>query len=100
MKTLPVKNSQFKMNPGSVNDRYLVFDLESDGLYDKVTKIHCIVIYDITANQTFSYGPDRITDAIAHLATADVLIGHNLFCKSCIHLTAKHASLTHSSAHD
>jgi len=78
MKTLPVKNSQFKMNPGSVNDRYLVFDLESDGLYDNVTKIHCIVIYDITANQTFSYGPDCITDAIAHLATADVLIGHNI----------------------
>ena len=78
MKTLPVKNSQFKMSPASVNDRWLVFDLESDGLYDKVTKIHCIVIYDITGKQTFSYGPDRIADAIAHLATADVLIGHNI----------------------
>ncbi len=78
MKTLPVKNSQFKMSPASVNDRYLVFDLESDGLYDKVTKIHCIVIHDITANQTFSYGPDCIADALAHLATADVLIGHNI----------------------
>jgi DNA polymerase I-like protein with 3'-5' exonuclease and polymerase domains len=66
------------MSPDSVNDRYLVFDLESDGLYDKVTKIHCIVIHDITANQTFSYGPDCIADALAHLATADVLIGHNI----------------------
>jgi len=66
------------MSPASVNDRWLVFDLESDGLYDKVTKIHCIVIYDITRQQTFSYGPDRIADAIAHLATADVLIGHNI----------------------
>ena len=27
MKTLPVKNSQFKMNPDSVNDRYLVCQL-------------------------------------------------------------------------
>ena len=78
MKTLPVKNSQFKMSPASVNDRWLVFDLESDGLYDKVTKIYCIVIYDITSKQTFSYGPDRIADAVAHLATADVLIGHNI----------------------
>jgi DNA polymerase I len=78
MKTSPVKNSQFKMSPDSVNDKYFVFDLESDGLYDTVTKIHCIVIYDITGQQTFSYGPDRIADALAHLATADVLIGHNI----------------------
>ena len=91
MKTLPVKNSQFKMSPASANDRYLVFDLESDGLYDKVTKIHCIVIHDITANQTFSYGPDRITDAIAHLATADVLIGHNILFYDCPVLQKLHS---------
>ena len=77
-KTLPVKNSKFQMKPNSVSDKFYVFDLESDGLYDKVSKIHCIVIHDITGQQTFSYGPDRITDAIAHLATADVLIGHNI----------------------
>ena len=75
---LQVKNSQFKMSPASANEKYLVFDLESDGLYDKVTKVHCIVIHDIGSNQTFSYGPDCIADAIAHLATADVLIGHNI----------------------
>jgi len=91
MKTLPVKNSQFKMSPASVNDRYLVFDLESDGLYDKVTKIHCIVIHDITADQTFSYGPDRITDAIAYLATADVLIGHNILFYDCPVLQKLHS---------
>ena len=91
MKTLPVKNSQFKMSPDSVNDRYLVFDLESDGLYDKVTKIHCIVIHDITADQTFSYGPDRITDAIAYLATADVLIGHNILFYDCPVLQKLHS---------
>jgi DNA polymerase I len=78
MKNSPVKNSQYKMSPASASDKYLVFDLESDGLYDKVTKVHCIVIHDITANQTFAYGPDRITDALAHLATGDVLIGHNV----------------------
>jgi DNA polymerase I-like protein with 3'-5' exonuclease and polymerase domains len=66
------------MKPNSVNEKFYVFDLESDGLYDKVTKIHCVVIYDITGQQTFSYGPDRIIDAITHLATADVLIGHNI----------------------
>ena len=66
------------MKPSSANEKFLVFDLESDGLYDKVTKVHCIVVYDINGKQTFSYGPDRIADAIAHLATADVLIGHNI----------------------
>jgi hypothetical protein len=73
-----VKNSQFKMLPGSNDERWLIFDLESDGLYDNVTVIHCIVIYDVGLQQTFSYGPDRIADALAHLATADVLIGHNI----------------------
>ena len=91
MKTLPVKNSQFKMSPASANEKYLVFDLESDGLYDKVTKIHCIVIHDITADQTFSYGPDRITDAIAYLATADVLIGHNILFYDCPVLQKLHS---------
>jgi DNA polymerase I-like protein with 3'-5' exonuclease and polymerase domains len=71
------------MSPVSANDKYLIFDLESDGLYDKVTKIYCIVIYDIAAKQTFSYGPDCIADAVAHLATADVLIGHNIIFYDC-----------------
>jgi DNA polymerase I-like protein with 3'-5' exonuclease and polymerase domains len=43
-----------------------------------VTVIHCIVVHDIGLQQTFSYGPDCIADALAHLATADVLIGHNI----------------------
>jgi DNA polymerase I-like protein with 3'-5' exonuclease and polymerase domains len=55
-----------------------VFDIETDNLYDKVTLTHCIVIYDITAQQTFTYGPDNITAALDHLATADVLLGHNV----------------------
>jgi hypothetical protein len=55
-----------------------VWDIETDGLYDQVTKIHCIVIYDLNCKQTFSYGPDRIGDAIEHLCSADIFIGHNL----------------------
>lgn len=73
-----VKNSQFKIAPGSSDERWLIFDLESDGLYDVVSVIHCIVIHDIGANQTFTYGPDCIAAALDHLATADVLIGHNI----------------------
>ena len=74
----PVMSSRFPMKPGSKNETWLVFDIETNGLYDKVTKVFCIVIYDINREETFAYGPDRIDDALAHLATGDVLIGHNV----------------------
>ena len=74
----PVMSSRFPMKPGSKNESWLVFDIETNGLYDKVTKVFCIVIYDINREETFAYGPDRIDDALAHLATGDVLIGHNV----------------------
>jgi DNA polymerase I len=74
----PVMSSRFPMKPGSKNESWLVFDIETNGLYDKVTKVFCIVIYDVNREETFAYGPDRIDDALAHLATGDVLIGHNV----------------------
>ena len=64
-----------KPNP---NETYLVFDLETDGLYEQATKVFCVVIHDINKQQTFTYGPNSIADALDHLATADSLIGHNL----------------------
>jgi len=76
--SLPVKKSKFKKKPGTEQEHFLVFDLESDGLYDEVTKVFCIVIYDINRKQTFTYGPDCIDAALKHLATADALIGHNI----------------------
>ncbi|MGA1560979.1 MAG: hypothetical protein ACO390_18405 [bacterium] len=66
------------MKPLSESERWYVFDIESDNLYDQVTKIHCIVIYDINRNQTTSYGPDCISDALECLANGHVLIGHNI----------------------
>jgi DNA polymerase I-like protein with 3'-5' exonuclease and polymerase domains len=71
------------MKPSSANESWLVWDIESDGLYDQVTRIHCIVIYDLNLKQTFSYGPDLIGDAIEHLCNADVLIGHNILFYDC-----------------
>lgn len=76
--TLPVKNSKFTMKANSADERWLVFDLETDNLYDKVSKIHCMAIHDINRNETVTYGPDRINDGLEHLARANVLIGHNI----------------------
>ena len=77
-KNLSMRNSQFKTTADSEDESWLIFDLESDGLYDDVSKIHCLVIYDIQSGNTFSYGPDAIDNAIGHLDSADVLIGHNI----------------------
>ena len=78
MTNSPVKISRYAMKPSSVNEIWLTFDLETDGLYDECTVIHCIVIHDIVKDQTFSYGPDAIDQAVNHLSTADVLLGHNI----------------------
>jgi DNA polymerase I-like protein with 3'-5' exonuclease and polymerase domains len=56
----------------------LVFDIETDGLLDSVTKVHCIVIGDLNSDQVFEYGPTQIADALAHLARAAYLTGHNI----------------------
>ncbi len=92
----PVKTSKYSMKPNSANETWLTFDLETDGLYDQCTLIHCIVIHDITKNQTFSYGPDSINHAVDHLGTADVLVGHNIIFYDIPVLQKLH-SFTHKS---
>ena len=74
----PVKTSSFPVKDNSGIKKWYVFDLETDNLYDDVTKIHCLVLYDINRDQTFTYGPDSIAAGLEHLATAHVLIGHNI----------------------
>jgi DNA polymerase I len=74
----PVKTSSFPVKDSSGIKKWYVFDLETDNLYDDVTKIHCLVLYDINRDQTFTYGPDCIAAGLEHLATAHVLIGHNI----------------------
>jgi len=76
--TSNVKTSQFKTTADSEDECWLVFDIETDGLYKDVTKIHCVVIHDLGSGNTTSYGPDTVNSAITRLATADVLIGHNI----------------------
>ena len=66
------------MKDDSGTKKFFVFDLETNGLYDEVTTIHCLVLHDLNRDQTFTYGPDSIAAGLEHLATADVLIGQNI----------------------
>ena len=60
----------------------LVFDLETDGLYDDVTRIHCLVIYDSEADETLVFNDEGSEEPISRgvqlLETADVICGHNV----------------------
>lgn len=60
----------------------LIFDLETDGLYNDCTKIHCIGVYDIDDNQTLIFNDEGseqpITRGIQLLEDANTLIGHNI----------------------
>ena len=61
----------------------LVFDLETDGLLNDVTRIHCIAIYDSTTDEIETYNDEKnnkysISEGIGKLLVADTLVGHNL----------------------
>lgn len=56
-----------------------IFDLETDGLLDDVTKIHCMVIKDIDTGEALGYhGKGVWTEGIPKLEKADMICGHNI----------------------
>jgi DNA polymerase I len=60
----------------------LLFDIETDGLLDAVTKIHCLVIHNPETGETLKlHGDDRFTGVqygLGILEAADVIVGHNI----------------------
>jgi len=64
----------------------LVFDLETDGLLDRATRIHCIAIYDSETKETTSYNDEcpgkgmssPVVRAVQYLEQADSIVGHNI----------------------
>ena len=60
----------------------LVFDLESNGLLNDVTKIHCLVIHEQETGETIVYNDEGnaepITRGVQRLEDADVIVGHNV----------------------
>lgn len=60
----------------------LVFDIESDGLLDSMTRIHCISIYDTETKEIECYRPEEVEAAVISLYAAvrqDIgICGHNI----------------------
>lgn len=60
------------------NGPRLVWDIETDGLLEELTKIHCIVAIDPDSGKEHVFRPHQIKDGLKLLATASALIGHNI----------------------
>lgn len=59
----------------------LLFDIETDGFYDAVTRIHCLVIQDYETGAFAEYNsqtPGEIEAGLMRLAEADCIVGHNV----------------------
>lgn len=60
----------------------LVFDLETDGLYNDCTQIHCLGIHDLDAKETYVFNDTGNTQPISKglqmLEDAETIIGHNI----------------------
>ena len=56
----------------------LVFDIETNGLLEDLTKIHIITAMDTDTGEQFDYRPHEIEEGLKLLSSADVLIGHNI----------------------
>ncbi len=56
----------------------LIFDLETDGLLDEVTKVHCLVIKDTSTGVCNSWVGTSVQHGLRHLMDADCIVGHNV----------------------
>lgn len=60
----------------------LIFDIETNGLLKELTKVHCLVVRNYDTGETFDFAdqPNHkpISEGLALLSTADMLIGHNI----------------------
>tara|TARA_R110000764_G_scaffold155658_2_gene243423 strand:- start:364 stop:2088 length:1725 start_codon:yes stop_codon:yes gene_type:complete len=57
-----------------------VFDIETDGLLDEVSEIHCIVMADMTTRKLkkFTSASNSIEEGLQLLSEATQIIGHNI----------------------
>lgn len=60
----------------------LIFDLESDGLLNDVTTIHCLCIHDLDEAETYTFNDqgnkEPVVRGVEMLQDAESIIGHNI----------------------
>lgn len=58
--------------------KQIIFDIETNGFYQDVDRIHCIALKIIGDKDVQLFDPNHISDALNILQSADELIGHNI----------------------
>ena len=56
----------------------MILDIETDGLLDAVTKVHCGVLRSLQDGTVTAFKPDQIASLIDRLDAEPYLVGHNL----------------------
>ncbi len=60
----------------------LIFDIETDGFLDEMTKVHCLVIKSTETGKTMTFGPvgcdQPIGPGLEALMEADLIVGQNV----------------------
>ena len=55
-----------------------VIDIEANGLYDTVTKLHCAVASTLDGKEIHRFDNTQMDEFVAFLKTVDIWIGHNI----------------------
>ncbi len=66
--------------PTSEDTPVLCFDIETDGLLDECSTVHCLCAVELPSGRAFSFGPGRIEEGLELLASAPLLVAHNGLC--------------------
>lgn len=66
--------------PASEDTPCLCFDIETDGLLDACSTVHCLCAVELPSGRAFSFGPGHIDEGLELLASAPLLVAHNGLC--------------------
>src|SRR3546814_9127773 len=79
--------------------RRFVWDLETDGLLNTVTRVHCAVAIDIDTDEILDFKPDEIGEFLKLYQDAALLIGHNIIGYDCAVIEKDRKSTRLNSSH-
>ena len=55
-----------------------VFDIETNGLLNKLDRLHCLVLKNIETKEVHSFTPNKVEEGLELLSKATEIIGHNI----------------------